>query len=310
MPQRPSMPPGTASMVARAAAPSTGRTATGWRSSARAQRPRRADLDLRGPSRLVAPQPRRGRPLPDLPRARRRSSSPTSRDMGFTHVELMPVTEHPFDGSWGYQPIGLFAPTSRFGDARRISARFVDACHRRGLGVLLDWVPGAFPDRPARPRPLRRHGALRARRSAPGLPPGLEHADLQLRPPRGAQLPARQRALLARRVPHRRPARRCRRLDALPRLQPQGRRVDPQPLRRPREPRGDRLPAAHERAGLRRASPARPRSPRNRPPGRWSRGRPTPAASASATSGTWAGCTTRCATWRTTRSIAATTTTS
>ncbi len=63
--------------------------------------------------------------------------------LGFTHVELMPITEHPFGGSWGYQPLGLFAPTSRHGDATGL-ARFVDACHAAGVGVLLDWVPGHF----------------------------------------------------------------------------------------------------------------------------------------------------------------------
>jgi len=69
---------------------------------------------------------------------------PYAVDMGFTHIELMPVNEHPLDASWGYQPIGLFAPTSRFGEPAGF-ARFVDRCHRAGLGVLLDWVPAHFP---------------------------------------------------------------------------------------------------------------------------------------------------------------------
>ena len=69
---------------------------------------------------------------------------PYARDMGFTHLELLPVSEHPFDGSWGYQPLGIYAPTSRFGDAQGFR-RFVDAAHAQGLGVLLDWVPAHFP---------------------------------------------------------------------------------------------------------------------------------------------------------------------
>ncbi len=69
---------------------------------------------------------------------------PYASEMGFTHVELMPVSEHPFGGSWGYQPLGLFAPSARFGPPEGF-ARFVDACHRAGVGVLLDWVPAHFP---------------------------------------------------------------------------------------------------------------------------------------------------------------------
>jgi 1,4-alpha-glucan branching enzyme len=67
--------------------------------------------------------------------------------MGFTHVELLPVMEHPFDGSWGYQPLGLFAPTARFGPPEGFT-RFVAACHAKGLGVLVDWVPAHFPADP------------------------------------------------------------------------------------------------------------------------------------------------------------------
>ncbi len=73
-------------------------------------------------------------------------------DMGFTHIEFLPISEHPYDPSWGYQTTGLYAPSSRFGDPSGF-ARFVEGAHRAGLGVLLDWVPAHFPTDP--------HGLIR-----------------------------------------------------------------------------------------------------------------------------------------------------
>jgi 1,4-alpha-glucan branching enzyme len=69
---------------------------------------------------------------------------PYAADMGFTHIEFLPVSEHPYDPSWGYQTTGLYAPSARFGDVEGF-ARFVDGAHRAGIGVLIDWVPAHFP---------------------------------------------------------------------------------------------------------------------------------------------------------------------
>jgi 1,4-alpha-glucan branching enzyme len=72
---------------------------------------------------------------------------PYVKSLGFTHIQLMPISEFPFDGSWGYQPVGMYSPTSRFGSVADFQ-NLVDACHEQNIGLLIDWVPGHFPSDP------------------------------------------------------------------------------------------------------------------------------------------------------------------
>ena len=147
---------------------------------------------------------------------------PYVADMGFTHIEFMPITEHPYDPSWGYQTTGLYAPTARFGPPEGF-ARFVDGAHRAGIGVILDWVPAHFP--------TDAHGLARFDGTAlyehadprQGFHPDWNTAIYNFGRAGGLRLPAQQRPLLVGEVPRRRPARRRRRLDALPRLLAQAR---------------------------------------------------------------------------------------
>ena len=233
---------------------------------------------------------------------------PYVAEMGFTHVELLPITEHPFGGSWGYQPLGLFAPTARFGppEASRASST---RCTRPASACILDWVPAHFP--------TDAHGLARFDGTAL-----YEHHD----PREGFHQDWNtliynfgrrevQGFLIASA------------LHWLEHFHVDGLRVDAVASMLYRDysrQAGEWIPNVHggrenlEAVGflrhlnavVRRALPRRHRRwPRNRPPGRGVT-RPLDAAgSASPTNGTWAGCTTRCVTWSTTRSIAPTTTT-
>lgn len=223
-------------------------------------------------------------------------------ELGFTHVELLPVAEHPFGGSWGYQPLALFAPTARLGHPDGLK-RFVDACHAAGVGVIVDWVPAHFPS--------DAHGLARFDGTAL-----YEHED----PRQGFHQDWNtliynfgrnevQGFLIASAV------------HWLEQFHVDALRVDAvaSMLYRDYSRRADEwVPNIHggrenlEAIGFLRhfnavvaeRCPGRSRSRRNPPPGPGSPARSPRVASVSPTSGTWGGCTTRSTTWRTTRSIA------
>ena len=232
---------------------------------------------------------------------------PYLADLGFTHVELLPITEHPFGGSWGYQPLGLFAPSARFGPPEAF-ARFVDALHAADIGVILDWVPAHFPTDP--------HGLARFDGTAL-----YEHLD----PREGFHRDWNtyiynfgrhevQGFLIASA------------LHWLEHFHVDGLRVDAVASMLYRDysrPAGDWIPNIHGgrenleaidflrhlNAVVARTLPRRHRDRRGID-GLARRDRAAArAGSASPSNGTWAGCTTRCATWSTIRSIAPTITT-
>ena len=269
---------------------------------------RQAGVDLRGTPAVVAAEPARGEPLAHLPRARARTRR--ARDRARLHARRAATGDAP-------PVLGLVGLPGN-----RLLRAAVDARRARRLPLLRrpPPLPGdrrhprlgarALPAGRVRARPLRRHRALRARGPASRRASGLGHARLQPWPERGAQLPDRERAVLAPRVPRRRAAGRRGRLDAVPRLLARGGRVGAERVRRARGSGRDLVPPRAERGRARartgghlggggidgvagRLAADLSRRPR-----------------ASGSSGTWAGCTTRSSTSRRSPSIGATTTTS
>ncbi len=259
------------------------------RAPRRGERARCADRDLRSASRLVAPWT--GEPLSDVCGARR-TARPV-RGLARLHAPRADAG----DGASVRRIVGLSADGDVRADEPLRHAGRLRALRRSGAsrGARRHRRLGArtLSERRARSRTLRRHRAVRACRSAARLSARLEYVRLRFRAQRSRELSARERAVLAERLSCRRAAGRRGRFDAVPRLQPRSRRVAAERTRRPREPRGDRVAASDQRGGVRGAARASRRSPRSRRRGRWSPVRSTPAGSASATSGTWAGCTTR-----------------